>query len=244
MELFQNLFRISPPPPIPTELPSVPYSKAAHIALSSEPGPAAIKLLTPQQTPSQYLAALQERQMGDEMVKFMAHGLPDKQGVLWAVRSAEMVADKVSVEDAQAMQAAKSWVENPNAKSQAAAASAAARTNLQGPGAWAAQAATWAQLATPGALPASGGAFPRLTPHAVSAAVLLASAIAAGPKPAASKRTEPAPSPPDLPVQPVAGRPAAPLPVIPPKVQTQMFKAQQPFIALGLDLASGKVAPA
>ncbi len=241
MNFFQNLLGPPPPPAVPVALPKITLPTAAQIAQSSQPGAAAQQLLTPQQTPSQYLAALQEKQMGDEMVKTMAHGLPDKEGVMWAAQSAGKVADKLPATDVQAMQAAQAWAQNPSPATQAAAAAAAAKTDLQGPGAWAAQAAAWAKPDVPAAT--------RLTPHAVSAAVLLASAIAANPKLTAPKVQVPAPTlpasaMPAVEVPQAAAPQSGPPPAIPPKVQAQTFKSQHPFIAMGIDLASGKLPPA
>jgi len=231
--------------PVPAQLPKITAPTAAEIAKTSQPSPAAQKLLTPEQTPSQYLGALQEKQMGDEMVKTMAHGMPDREGVLWASKSAEKVSDKLPPEDVQANQAAQAWVKNPTEANKAAAGAAAAKTNYQGPGALAAQGAAWSQPTSPTAAPAAGAAAsPRLTPHAVAGSVLLSAAIAANPAVAAPKVQTPtlqSPSP-TLPAVQVAQMPtpqAAPA-TVPPEVQTQTFKEQHPFIAMGLDIASGK----
>src|SRR6266404_9316375 len=113
MALFQNLFKpqapkapAPPPLQIPAQLPKVSAPTAAQIAQSSQPSPAAQALLTPHQTPSQYLGALQEKQMGGEMVKTLAHGMPDREGVHWAAQSAQQVSDKLPPTEVHAMQAA------------------------------------------------------------------------------------------------------------------------------------------
>jgi len=250
MGLFQNLFKPqaakpqpAPVAPVPAQLPKITAPTAAQIAQSAQPSPAAQQLLTPQQTPSQYLSALQEKQMGEDMVKTMAHGMPDREGVHWATQSVQKVSDKLPPEDVQAMQAAQTWVKNPTDANQAAAAAAAANTNYQGPGAWAAQAAAWAQPATPTAAPAGAAAAPRLAPNAVAGAVLMSAAIAARPELAAPKVQMPTMQAPTL-AAPTLAAPevAAPqaIPIVPPQVQTQTFREQHPFIALGMDVASGK----
>src|SRR3954470_19431902 len=103
MSFLQNLFKPAapkaptvPPLSIPSQLPKITSPTAAQIAQNSSPSPAAQQILNanPQQTPSQYLGALQERQMGGEMVKTMAHGMPDREGVHWAAQSAQQVSDK------------------------------------------------------------------------------------------------------------------------------------------------------
>ncbi len=240
MSFFESLFS-APPPPVPAVLPKFTAPTALELAQATQPGPAAQLLLTPQQTPSQYLAALQEKQLGEEMVKTLAHGMPDREGVQWAALSAEKVSDKLPPTDVQALQAAKAWAANPTPETQAAAAAAAAKTDLQGPGAMAAQAAAWSAPA--------GSSAPRLTPHAITAAVLMSAAIVAfpkhaAPKPPAAPSAAPLPELPKLVLPPVPAAPAAPVPppvVMPPKLAAKAFKSQQPFIAIGMDLASGKL---
>ena len=68
-------------PPVPLELPRVAAKTAAEICKECKPEPAALQLLTPRQTPAQFLAILQERHMGADMVKVLAQGMPDREGV-------------------------------------------------------------------------------------------------------------------------------------------------------------------
>ena len=139
MAFFQNLFKPAVPvmqvSPVPAELPKITAPTAAEICKNCDPKPAAQKLLTSQQTPSQYLNTLQQNHMGDEMVKTLAHGMPDREGVAWAAQSAEKVSAHLPPADVQALHAAKAWSANPTAETQAAAAAAVAKTDMQGPGA-------------------------------------------------------------------------------------------------------------
>ena len=169
--------------PVPPELPRISERSAAELCKECKPDPAALQLLNPQQTPAQFLAVLQERNLGADMVKVLAQGLPDREGVAWAVKCALKVADKLPAADALAMRAAEAWVKDPTAERQAAAAAAAQRTDFQGPGAWAAQAAASARGGAT-AFP-EGMEAPRLTPHSVGGAVLLSSSILAAPEYAA-----------------------------------------------------------
>ncbi len=247
MALFQNLFKPSQPaapagpPPVPDHLPKISSPTAAGIAQSSQPSPPAAKLLTPQQTPSQYLNALQDHKMGDEMVKTLAHGMPDREGVHWAAQSADKVSDKLPPHEVQAMKAAQAWAKNPTPENQSAAAAAAAQGGCRGPGSMAAQGAAWAQPA--------GAAAPRLTPHAVTGAVLMSSAVKANPAVTVPTMTAPSAQAPTLAAATLkAPQLAAPAPqapaVVPPKVQAMTFDQQHPFIKMGLDIASGKAGPA
>ena len=242
-------FQPLPPIQIPTSLPKISAPTAAEICQAREPGPAAQAVLTPTQTPSQYLSALQQKQMGDEMVKTLAYGMPDHEGVAWAAKSAEKVSGQLPPADVEAMQAAKAWSQNPTPEAQAAAAAAAAKTDFQGPGAWAAQGAAWAQSPTASAAEAGAAALPRMTPSAVSGAVLLAAAIAARPELAKPKLPSfqapaleiPKLEMPTLPSAPTLAAPQLAVPtVVPPEVQAQTFREQHPFIAMGVDIAAGK----
>ena len=251
MALFQSFFKPQPPKPepvtvtpVPAQLPRIQAAKAADITRNSHPSPEAQALLTPQQTPSQYLGALQEKKMGGEMVKTMAHGMPDREGVHWAAQSADKVSDKLPPSDVHAMKAAQTWVKNPTPENKAAAGAAAAKTDYRGPGALAAQGAAWAQPTAPAGSTAGASAAPRMTPHAVTGAVLLSAAIKANPALAAPTAQPPASQTPILTAPavqpPQTAAPQAPPPTVPPAVQDKTFKEQHPFIAMGLDIASGK----
>lgn len=241
MALFKNPFSSpaaapKPPqvPPVPAHLPKITAPKAADITQHSDPSPAAKSVLTPQQTPSQYLGALQEKHLGGDMVKTMAHGMPDREGTHWAAQSAAKVSDKLPAADVHAMKAAQTWVKNPTADNQAAAGAAAEKAGHKGPGALAAQSAAWSK-------PAGTPAGERMAPHSVAGAVLMSSAIKANPALAAP--TAQAPAIPALQAPQVPATPQAPAATMPPAVQAHMFKQQHPFIAMGLDIASGKSVP-
>lgn len=259
MAFFTNPFKPqSPPvpkvqpvqaPPVPAQLPKISAPTAAQIAQHSQLSPAAQALLTPQQTPAQHLQALQDYHLGNDMVKTLAHGMPDRDGVHWATQSAEKVSDKLPAEDVHAMKAAQAWVKSPTPANKAAAGAAAAKTNFSGPGAWAAQGAAWSQPSAPADSGAASGAaaLPRMTPHAVTASVLMSSSIHANPALAAPKAQVPslkAPTAalPSLKAPQVAPpqAPQAPAPTVPPAVQAHAFQQQHPFIAMGLSIASGK----
>lgn len=264
MSFFQNLFKPAAPTkpaapkvaPVPENLPKITAPTAAEIAQTSSPSPAAQQVLAanPQQTPPQYLAALQEKQLGGDMVHTLGHGMSDQDGVNWAAQSAGKVSDKLPPHEVTGMKAAQAWANNPTPENKAAAAAAAAQGGCRGPGSMAAQGAACAQPGTP---PAPGTpTAPRLTPHAVSGAVLMASAIQANPAVTVPTMTAPAVAAPTLaaptlavptlsaptlavPTPPVPQAPVAPA-VVPPQIQAQMFQQQHPFIAMGLNIAAGK----
>src|SRR5215831_17760878 len=126
MAFFKNLFKPqpaapAPPPPVPTQLPKISNPSAADLAQQSQPSPAAQKLLTPQQTPAQHLQAMQDQHLGSDMVKTLAHGMPDREGVHWATQSADTVSSKLPAHEVQGLKAAQAWVKNPTPANQAAA---------------------------------------------------------------------------------------------------------------------------
>jgi hypothetical protein len=201
-----------------------------------------------QHTPSQHLAVLEQNYQSEDAIKLLAHGLPERESVWYACQSSQRVAGKLAPADKEALAAAERWVKNPTPETQAAAAAAAAKTDFQGPGAWAAQGAAWSQPAASGASPAGAVTTPRLTPQAVARSVLLSAAIAANPKLAAPK-LQPAvpalnipemPQLPQYPQIPKVAAPTAPAPAVMGEMQANSFRAQHPFIAAGIDIASGK----
>ncbi len=231
-------------------------SPPSEIAGKYQPHPEAKALLQPAQTPTQYTAALQKGSFSQDHIHFLAHGLPPRESVGWACKSSAKVADKLHPTDETALVAAQTWVKNPTPANQAAAGAAAAKTNFQGPGAWAAQGAAWAK--TPGAPPSP--AAPNLTGHAVAGSVMLAAAATAAPKaPAIKPPTAPpmptapkaptAPQMPTLPKAPTFQAPKLAMPKVPtvapppPPALPQRkaaAKVHQPFIDMGHGIASGK----
>lgn len=168
---------------VPAQLPKIAATTAMEVCMECDLEPAAMKLLRQEQTPAQYLALLQDGSLGSDMVKVLAEGMPDREGVAWAVRCAMKVVDKLPLADVRALKAAEAWLKHPTREAQIAAGAAALRTEFQSPGAWAAQAAASAraggQTLDPGATDEEDA--PRLTPKAVAGAVMLSTAVLAVP---------------------------------------------------------------
>jgi hypothetical protein len=241
---------ISPP------LVKITSPTAAGICQAFPLQPESSQLLTPTQTPAEYLQTLQQHHQSEDSIKLLAHGMPDRESTWWATQSAQKVANPANAADQEAIQAAETWVKNPSAATQQQAAAAAAKTDYQTPGAWAAQAAAWAQAPGSGAgipgappIPAAPGmpaapTAPRLTPHAASGAVMLAAAMSAQPLPA-KPHFQAAPLPAMEKPALVAPTLAMPKPAIPPTPPTpqqkaEMAKIHEPFIKTGTDIASGR----
>jgi hypothetical protein len=238
---------------------------AAGICQEFEPQPESRQLLTPAQTPNEYLQTLQAHDQSEDSIKLLAHGMPERESTWWATQSARKVADPGNAADQAAIKAADAWVKNPSPETQEQAAAAAAKTDYQTPGAWAAQAAAWSQpqppVSAPNALPSPAvppppgtPVIPRLTPHAVSGAVMLAAAQSATKVPS----VPPAPAMPAMPTAPKIQAPVFQKPVLPdfkapklalpekpalpptPQQKAATAKIHEPFIKMGTDIASGR----
>jgi hypothetical protein len=227
---------------------------AAEVTGKYKPHPEAKALLQPTHTPTQYAAALHKGKFSQDHIHFLAHGMPERESVGWACKSSAKVSDKLAPADKTALQSAQAWVKNPTPANQSAAAAAAAKTNFQGPGAWAAQGAAWAKPPGAPAAPSAPAApaAPNLTGHAVAGSVMLAAALSF---PKAPVMKAPVPQVPAAPKAPTFQVPkfAAPKFVVP-KVptlappppptlpqRTAAAKIHQPFIEMGHGIASGKV---
>jgi len=100
-------------------------------------------------TPEGLFQVLGKEKLAPDAVNVLAHGMPEQKSVFWACKSTDLVSGQVSPEDMAAKMAAEKWVKAPTLANQTAAAEAAAKTDFQGPGAWAAQAAAWAKPTAP-----------------------------------------------------------------------------------------------
>ncbi len=124
-----------------------------------------------------------------EVVDSMAEEMSPEQGVDWAARSSRLVEDRLPPEDVKAIKAAESWKAAPSEQLADAAAREANKAGFQGPGAWAAQAASFATEAVGSATKLlSKAGSPPLVAKAVSGAVKLAAAATMeSPPPAAAE---------------------------------------------------------
>jgi hypothetical protein len=163
-------------------LTKIPAATAAEVLKKFKPEPAAQALLVSGQTPGDFFQVLEKNPQAGEAVKFLAHGLPEREAVWWACQSARVVAIGLNQADRQALAAAEKWVKAPSAENRAEAEAAAAKTDMTGPGGWAAQAAAWSQLPAPIKPAASESKelvdpTAGLTAPAVAGAILLAAGL-------------------------------------------------------------------
>jgi len=200
MSLFQNLFGSSAPKPplepvvsVPTHLPKIKAPTAAQVCEQYKPEPPAQQLLTPQQTPAQYLNLLEKKQLSEESVKLLAYGLPERESVWWATQCAQKVSSPLNLPDEAAIKAADAWVKNPSELTKKAAAwSKPTPTVVPAQDYGRPQNPTgWAMPAAPVADGPADPLEPRLAPHAVVGAVMLAIAVKLNKIPAVPKSEVP-----------------------------------------------------
>jgi hypothetical protein len=165
--------------------------------------------------------------------KVIAHGLPQRDGVRWAVTACRKIENKLPPKHREAIDAADAFATTPNAANRARAAAASESAGLQSPAGIAAKAASMADVPDAPAIP--GG--DQLVPTCVVGAV--AGAVALSPK--AAKFTETLPDPkaatPQVELTQVA-MPPPPGPGSPESARNTI--AFKPFIDDGLALAAGK----
>lgn len=235
MAFFQSLFSrpAAPPAPrvtfqVPTALPKISAPAASDVAVRA--GHTAPGLPSASLSPTSYLAALLQQQKLVEAVGFLAHGLPPRDAVRWAVDSCAVVSAQQSPQDRQATEASKAWLAQPTEANRQQAIVRAAEAGHAGPGAWAAQAAGWA--GTP-AGPATTNAVPDLVGKAVTGSVMLAAAMT---KPGFTlPKFGAAPAP-----VPTLASPSLPLAVVAPVPNAdELSTLYKPFLDRGVALAAG-----
>jgi hypothetical protein len=157
-----------------------------HFALSDEAKP----LLKPQQTPAQLLEALVAKNLLIDAIRLLAHALPKREAVWWALSCARTAhganpAPKIVA----ALQATDKWVLDPSEENRRAAWDAAEPAEFGTPAGCAAAGAFWSggSLAPPNVPVVPPGEF--LTAQGVAGAVLLA-AVLTQPEKAADKHQQ------------------------------------------------------
>jgi len=190
--------------------------------------------------------AISPEEYATEVIDAMAEEMPPREGVWWAVLSGKEVAGDLTHEDLAALEAAEAWVMSPSEETVAAAEEALKDVDYQGPGAWAAVAATAVPLAAAiasgasgaglavGAIAPAAAAASPVAPKAVAGAVKIAAAIAAGNKPQPVTASEAAAA-----VDAVSDASAAQPAVASAAEAAKTAEALKPFIDVGKDVMEG-----
>lgn len=166
--------------------------------------------------------------------RVIAHGLPQRDGVRWAVNSCRKVEVKLLPEQRAAIAAADAFANNPCAANRERAAAMSESVGMQNPAGLAAKAASLADVPDAPAIPGANQLVPTCVVGAVASAVALSSKGAKSP--AGSPVTKVSIPQPDLKM--TAAVPPPPGPGSPESARNA--SAFKPFIDDGLALAAGK----
>ena len=120
----------------------VPAATAALVCRRFQPGRVATALLRADLTPEQFLDLLIERQLFNDATRFLAHALPKREAVWWAVLCVREVAGPEPPAGVEAaLRAAEAWVRGPSEANRRAASEAAKAAGTNSPAGLAASAA-------------------------------------------------------------------------------------------------------
>lgn len=125
-------------------------------------------------TAAAFADQLAKKKLYVDAVRFLAHALPKREGVWWAIRSVRQAPATPSGAAATALAAAEKWVKDPSEENRRAAQPAAEKAGFGTPAGSAAMAAFWSggSLGPPNAAPVPPDE--QMTAQGVAAAVLLA----------------------------------------------------------------------
>jgi hypothetical protein len=122
--------------------PRVPAATAAEVCQRFRLGRAAAALLRDDLTPGQFLDLLSAQRLFKDATSFVAHALPKREAVWWAVLCVREVAGPAAPElVAAALRAAEAWVQDPSEANRRAAREAATAAGASSPAGMAATAA-------------------------------------------------------------------------------------------------------
>lgn len=162
-------------------------SKTADISALAELSPEALALLRPEDAPPAFIAALVEKKLYPDAIRFLAHALPRREAVWWAWVSARRAAgDAPAPKIKDSLDATEKWIAQPDEDNRRAAHAAAQAVGFGTAAGCAGLAAFFAgpSIAPPNAAAVPPGEF--LTAKAVAGAVIFA-AIATEPAKAPEK---------------------------------------------------------
>lgn len=155
---------------------------ASEVAKAAELNGDALAVLHPEHSPQDFATALLNAEKFQDAVRFLAHALPKREAVWWALLCArEAAGDAPSPEVKASLDATDVWVRHPGDEQRRAAMAAAQKATFKTAAGCAGLAAffTGGSLSVPGQPEVPPGPF--LTAKAVSGGVSLAS-IGADPK--------------------------------------------------------------
>lgn len=120
----------------------IPHSQASNILALYSPSEAITELATTASSPLELIDLAMTNELYSDAVTFLAHALPVRESVWWAVTCASEL-NHWNEHEANAIRAAKAWVYTPDETSRRFAEKMAELAGLDSGAGWSAQAAFW-----------------------------------------------------------------------------------------------------
>jgi hypothetical protein len=98
-----------------------PPSRAADLCKYFTLGDEAKKALTPEMTPEQFIQLAVDNRWHPDAVQFLAHYLPKRQAVFWAMTCAKQAGGESTPQAEAALKSAETWIAEPNEENRQAA---------------------------------------------------------------------------------------------------------------------------
>ncbi len=133
-------------------LPKMPYPLATTITSRYDLPKDVQPLLDPALTPEQFIEKLDTENLPQDCITFIAHGLPPREAIAWALQCCRQSQIKqeasnkkaaLNEQEQQALAIARAWYRTPDEDHRRAAEKAAQAAQLQTPPGWVAQAVFW-----------------------------------------------------------------------------------------------------
>ena len=149
--------------------------KATEVTRYVNLGEEAKKILTPEISANEYIDALISKQLHPDAVQFIAHYLPKRQAVWWALGCVKQsVPPEVPPEQDAALKSTERWIAEPSEENRQAAFKAAEDADTSTPAGITALAAYYSDALPPSTDPKTNAKAYFITAKLVTAAVMLA----------------------------------------------------------------------
>ncbi|MEZ8241555.1 Twin-arginine translocation pathway signal [Vibrio splendidus] len=120
----------------------IPHDDVQEIFRAYEPSPEILELATAPIAPAKLIAEATHRALFSDAIMFIAHALPIRESVWWAVCCADTRMDW-NEDETNAVRAARAWVHTPDETSRRFAEQMIDKAGLDTGAGWVAQAAFW-----------------------------------------------------------------------------------------------------
>ena len=148
--------------------------KATEVTRYVNLGEEAKKMLTPEISANEFIEALVAKQLHPDAVQFIAHYLPKRQAVWWALGCVKQGVPEMTPEQDAALKTTERWIAEPTEENRQAAFRAAETADTTTPVGITALAAYYSEALPPTADPKTNAKAYFITAKLVTAAVMLA----------------------------------------------------------------------